>query len=398
MGYALGVDELLEIRRRILAYLEARSREPRPRIDAWADLEHPSGYRRQEALEALAVGGDLPTLVEVFPRLNDWVPQVRDAALEAVDAFSRRFGPLLLVAALPQFELLSKSQRWERGRVQGRLATLLSSTSGRWALEAGRSAPEAALALSSYRFAWGRIEDSPAQRLLEALDSRWVEVQVWALRAVRDLPESGRAPIFEKGLSSRYPSTRAKSLLGLGLVPETEREERAGFLMDQAPSVRRAAIAALGSAFARRVYLAGLLDPALDRARIEVVLWGMARVGEAHPRVFERLHELRRRGHPKVVAGALEAWARLDPQTAGPLLEEALEEEDLGLVRRAARCLIQGGFPLIAKDVVRFPRIEEPGRAKVAQELFRALSRREQEEALPGLRDQGLGLDPRSGR
>ena len=47
---------------------------------------HWSGYEREAAVRALAKRGNVAALPALLERANDWVPQVRAAAAEAIDA------------------------------------------------------------------------------------------------------------------------------------------------------------------------------------------------------------------------------------------------------------------------------------------------------------------------
>ncbi|PJK08956.1 hypothetical protein CO608_07940 [Lysobacteraceae bacterium NML08-0793] len=76
------------------------------------DLMSPDGYARERALHQLApaqVNG--PVLSAVLLRLNDWVPQVRQAAQEVLRQLSAGLGFEQLQAVLPALQALERGRR-----------------------------------------------------------------------------------------------------------------------------------------------------------------------------------------------------------------------------------------------------------------------------------------------
>ena len=80
---------------------------------AWPYLNHRSGYTRQAALGALS--GPITSaaqLIAIAQRLNDWVPEVRSAALAAADRLFPTAMPDVVEEAAPF--LLSRWTLWQR--------------------------------------------------------------------------------------------------------------------------------------------------------------------------------------------------------------------------------------------------------------------------------------------
>jgi len=78
-------------------------------------LQNGDGYVRQAAVEhgsRLDVPGMLTLLIE---RLNDWVPQVRQATLRALDGALRHVAPAHIIAALPAAYRLAQAGRTAHG-------------------------------------------------------------------------------------------------------------------------------------------------------------------------------------------------------------------------------------------------------------------------------------------
>ncbi len=47
-------------------------------------LEHPNGFKRENAIRRIGMLQDPIAIPNLLIRVNDWVPQVRDAAKEAI--------------------------------------------------------------------------------------------------------------------------------------------------------------------------------------------------------------------------------------------------------------------------------------------------------------------------
>lgn len=80
---------------------------------AWTVLQHPDGYLREAALKALTGPITLSSeLLGIAERLNDWVPEVRAAALDATQRLFPTAGPDVVEEAAPY--LLSRWGAWQR--------------------------------------------------------------------------------------------------------------------------------------------------------------------------------------------------------------------------------------------------------------------------------------------
>lgn len=70
---------------------------------------HPNGYFREKCVHAMA--GQEGMLFWLFPRMNDWVPQVRDAAGRTLERYLEDCGTEELMESLPAFERLKAGCR-----------------------------------------------------------------------------------------------------------------------------------------------------------------------------------------------------------------------------------------------------------------------------------------------
>lgn len=88
-------------------------------IVPWLDLFNSNGFRRERVLRIVREPAPNEFLFAVLlRRLNDWVPQVQDAAVEAVISTSKKTDPNILASAL--FHLLPAQVEWGRIKKQKR--------------------------------------------------------------------------------------------------------------------------------------------------------------------------------------------------------------------------------------------------------------------------------------
>jgi len=124
---------------RFLGGVERRSPEPPAVSPIWTGGRKPptswdewivattdrSGFVREAAVNALARSGHGPALRALLGRLNDWVPEVRRAALEAVAAFLVEEHASSWSSALAQVATLARGGRADHSQILGRIAGFL---------------------------------------------------------------------------------------------------------------------------------------------------------------------------------------------------------------------------------------------------------------------------------
>lgn len=102
-------------------YVSLLSRQ-HPRL-AWIELASWNGYVREKALRSLSTGAPTPFfLMLAVRRLNDWVPQVRQAAYETLPAMLKNTGPDIIAATL--CVVFSRWSEWQHIESKGKTLVL----------------------------------------------------------------------------------------------------------------------------------------------------------------------------------------------------------------------------------------------------------------------------------
>ncbi|MFJ4346233.1 HEAT repeat domain-containing protein [Pseudomonas sp. NPDC089401] len=154
---------------------------------AWVDLSrHENGFIREVAVRELAESPSPEALAALVIRLNDWVPQVREAATSAVQRYLASAHVTSLLFALNPLLALATQRRADHSAILASVRAALQSPSAREAVEASFLAQQSKAAC--YLFAL-LLEStaSPEPLLRDGLSHRELNVRMAAIEACETL-------------------------------------------------------------------------------------------------------------------------------------------------------------------------------------------------------------------
>ncbi len=283
-------------------------RKPPRTLDEWlAEAGSHSGYVREAAVKALGRSGQRRALPMLLERANDWVPEVRHAARQALGVFLQD-GPIdPWVPALAQVAALRRASRVDHSALLQEIEAFLSRPDHLLALHAVQDemTPEVLRFLFDLQLRAAPDDPRRLQVLQGALASRDVVVASMGVVAMEAL----QAPAQRLGLAveacrCRFASVRASGLrVALRSGDPVAAGLAADLCLDLSAGVRAIALAAL----------AGSTGPVMDQARS----------------VFQQGARVRER------AAALDVLCTLDPVGTRALLELASSDR-ASIVRRTA--------------------------------------------------------------
>ncbi|HYC87790.1 MAG TPA: hypothetical protein VEO54_01140 [Thermoanaerobaculia bacterium] len=323
---------------------------------------HPSGYVREAAVRRLAESRDGAELPYLLLRLTDWVPQVREAALRAVqarvsddsvEAFARNFALVQRARfvvepfATPRGQAALLAQL--RARADRGIARLLLGQNPA-AIDACVSSRDPVIRSWAAPLAPLRLVHDPAPGVryaaLRALPLH--EARPFLERAVLDTSGSLRElarllvpadypAIYRDALhAAATPRKIAVAIAGLSETgTSADAEHIAPYLAHHASSVRRAAVKGgmrlAGDAYAERV--SSLLDdpsPAVSAAARNSLRRHAPDLGSAHLRaLFANASTLHARQNTLHLLAGLRKW-----QSITPLLEAVLHDDVAELAKQ----------------------------------------------------------------
>jgi len=263
-------------------YEARRVREVMDTLDrhsAWLELSRfGNGFVRQAAVRGLAAQPSAEALAALLERLNDWVPQVRQEAAAAVEAYwAPEHAGLLLQTLAPLLALTSK-QRADHGATLERATAVLQLAQVRDEVQGAFGDCRGKAARFVFELLLKGVEDRPAL-LAMALRHPEVSVRQMAVDACAGLPADQAVLLLEQVMRSCGASVRVKALrLLLPLLADPGAHLRQA-LLDPSAALRCLArwAAPRHRLDPREVLLARLLEPAPLNKREWLGLLGLAK-------------------------------------------------------------------------------------------------------------------------
>jgi len=306
-------------------------RKPPKTLDEWlVEARSHDGYVREAAAKALGRSGQGRALPMLLERANDWVPEVRHAARQAVGVFLQEgsIGPW--VSVLGQVAALRRASRADHSALLQGIEAFLLRPDHLWALHAVQDelTPEALRFLFDLQIRVVADDEGRSQAVQSALASRDVVVASMGVAAIEALQAPARRlALAGEACRSRFASVRANGLrVALRSGDPAAARLAADLGLDPSAGVRAIALAAL----------AGSTGPVVDRARS----------------VFQQGVRARER------AVALDVLCTLDPDGALALSELA-RSDPAHAVRRTAYIRRFAGAQGAERDELVLPALQD---------------------------------------
>lgn len=314
-------------------------------LDPFVEVQSGSGYRREKAVRDLGSSGSPEAIPLLLERLNDWVPQVRMAAREAILAYIGDYRERWLDLA-PELLAMPNKTRADHSDIRAMIDALFMDAGAVSILHRAmneRAGPKSRYAYAlAFRTSQWRFVDI-AKRVLEGDD---ISLRREVTGRLRSLDDSEFRAIEIEGSFDRFTRTRIAFLSEAfrRKLPNLE-EHLACALMDKSVAVRNVALhfsEAIGLD-AQRIYKRAFTEPPSPKA-LCIGIWGVSKFGDKS--AIPRLRELLDERSNAVVRCALAALADLNDPDSAMLLKSKLQGEDLGMSRFAAQMLVRNRWRL----------------------------------------------------
>lgn len=310
------------------------------------------GFTREAAVRALDKRRDGMELPYLILRLNDWVPQVREAAEAAVRSRVERLEFEQLVECLPLVLWLSSAGRGRSEPLHKAFQERLSTDSGRAALFRCFGRAESSHRRAIFAFACGlkTVRWSPWLSAATSVPDSVVRLAACRALPVR-LPAEESLPLLEALVQDRNPGVRTEALRGIStLIGPRCRPHLERALLDPSSKVRELArfgLRKLDPAYdfasvyrtafdeLAAVHGSGLPDP---RRRRRAAVAGLGEVGS--PDDSARVLHFLTGASSKDTQLALRALMRLSLEKNRETFFTYLVDPRPGVARQAARLLL----------------------------------------------------------
>jgi hypothetical protein len=311
-----------------------------------------NGRIRQAAIDRCVALNSPDMLPIVASRLNDWVPQVRNAARAAVIALAPACTPVDLLAILPDVLRLRDARRDDHEEWVSMFEDMLGQGLPEAALSAAIRTGDATLSRACFQLARDRQLIESATLISLALSRRDdIRMANCALALIALLPSQQRRPWYVQLNKSHFLLLRMGSLRALLLEPGDETQAIAlAALLDKSAGVRGLAATFLQRrAFdVRDFYRSLLLDSATPRKLTRLALGALAAQGVKDD--LDLIKSCMADPAPALREAALAAWLKLDVGSKDDIALLALRDPALK-VRRFAYGVVrrQGAYVAFAQ-------------------------------------------------
>lgn len=302
------------------------------------------GHVREAAVRKLRHAHSPDALRAIIERLNDWVPQVRSAAVEAAVTFISGNDIAHTLPCLDAILALSRKQRADHTSFIALIDRLLSRPETHATVKAFFNASRGAVArhVFTQMLSWQSVELN--KTIATGARHPDLTVRMAALKACGQLDETKSSPILKLFLEDKQPAIRKEALRAMwsrndSLNTRTGLLQR--FLVDSSTSVRELALW-----YAKQIefdvdgYLQFYMQSfprhdANDQGALGLI--GMVSAQHYLPLVQSSF----KNGRPVVRRAALVAWVQINKETAAEAVAEALLET--GKVSKTAKQLLSKG-------------------------------------------------------
>jgi HEAT repeat protein len=305
------------------------------------------GFKRENAVRRLGMIGDPAAIPALVVRANDWVPEVRAAAYGALIKMLTTSNAAAFVASLPQLLHLQRCTRGDHSALLRAVEDFLVRDGNVDALKAAWHSTDPHVARLVTRLLIAKRALPAAEIITRGLAHEDVVIRAIVIDLLRELPPDEFEPAVTAALSDRYMPVRREAYQQLmrrfadrGLVAARS------LLFDGAAAVRELAVRHLSAAGEpiEEIY-SHAMNVSGDRAMTaRCALWGWAALN-CRSRL-DQVEQMLASPLASVRQAALQAFAKLSPESAAGHLEAALADSSAGVSKGAARLIRKLGVSI----------------------------------------------------
>lgn len=312
----------------------------------------PDGFMRENAVRRLGMLGNPAALPYLMERANDWVPQVRAAAYDAILNLRKADNAASFIAVLPGLLHLESCCRADHRGLIAKIQEYLSNEENREILcqHMFVSDPHVAKIVCKIVIQ-GRLLE-PLEIVNRCLSHPDVIVRSMAANSLQLLDTKSFNDVITQALSDGFMPVRREAfqqLLHKDLTHGLSVARR--FLFDQHISIREIAIANL---MRSGCDVLGIYDVAFTKAKrakeFVCVLWGWTALG-CRARA-EEVKPFLTNSSPMLRRSALQSLAKLIVKNAEPYLLVGLKDEARSVCIESSRLLIKLSITLTAEQLI----------------------------------------------
>lgn len=308
--------------------------------DLLAMSEHHDGYKRENAVRRLGVLGNPVAIPYLLVRENDWVPQVRNAAREALQRLLKSENAHAFILSLPALHHLQRCGRADHDGLIASVNQFFLQPENVTHIRAAVRNDNPYIARIAVRFCMeNSLTDKPTL-VSECLSHRDVVVRSLASNLLRDLTGEVLESMLQKAIRDPFMPVRREAFqIYLRSFPETGRRIARQMLFDRHSSIREIAIAQLvkSGLDVERIFSDVLSSSGRSPLELRCAILGAATL-----RAQSLIPSIRRfSSHrlPSLRKASLQAMARLAEEEVRPYLLAGMTDESPSVAKESMSLL-----------------------------------------------------------
>lgn len=298
------------------------------------------GFKREDAVRRLGTLGDTRAIPYLVVRANDWVPQVRAAAFDALVRMLKSGNGNAFVASLPQILHLQSCSRGDHTALLEAIHEFLLREQNRDVLLAGMESPDSRVVRIVIRLMVDQQLMEPAELVTKGLAQSDVLVRSIVVNVLQRLTHDEFERLAHEALRDTYMPVRREVFQQLlRRLPKQGLVAARNFLFDRSASIREIAVQHLLSVGepVDEIYADALRKDPGRAAVVKCALWGWALMNKVTR--AEQVRQFLVSPIPAVRRAALSSIGRLLRIEAGPYLKNALADSSPAVCNEAARLI-----------------------------------------------------------
>lgn len=297
--------------------------------------EHRNGYRREKAVRRLGMLGNPLAIPKLIVRANDWVPQVRTAAREAILQFAIHNNAEVFVQCLPELYHLKKCGRYNHGGLIKSIETFLLLKENVTYLIHGINSNNSLVARMCVGLAVKKQQIWSLKLIKTCLKHSNVMVRAKASHLLRNLDGNEQNLALDIAIQDRFMPIRREAFQIILKRDGSNITLAKKFLFDRHSSIREIAIIHLKQA---EIDVKSIYRMSLDSKQPSVLscaIWGLAELYSIDS--ISQLNQFLKNPFPSVRKQAVKALAILDGSNTKKILMTGILDSSPAVSKEASR-------------------------------------------------------------
>lgn len=308
-----------------------------------------SGYEREKAVYALGISNKAQeALPFLFPRVNDWVLEVRTAAKVAILNLATPNNAAAFIQCLPQLYHLRECEREAHNQFITTIETFLIAH--KTFIIQGIENNNTKIASKCYSLAYTHQLLDAYNLLIIGIKHSEVSIRKQALQLFPAIPETEQIQFFENALKSKFMPFK-RIALQYFLKNGVSETFAIDFLFDHHIAIRNIAIQFFSN---KGIDITHYYIEALDSQTVAKKKWAIWGIGQLRATAYlPHIEQLLDSKEPQIRKQALYCFSHLIEETFHPKIVHLLYDDSPSVVKYTTHLLMKTTIPFSAEELLK---------------------------------------------